>query len=291
MAGIDKILLGGSTIFGIEDEENRKEVEKLKNPEFSDTGNVAGITSFPDFLAKVKSKMDIFGFFRDFKAGMQFILHTGQIVNNCVSDRTDLPLAAKQGKILAEELAKLNSDLTAKQRLGRNGMCFVTIREPSDAPSGFGYCSGLIVHRGDTLSVILFDRLSSKMAVNSWISNKENQWTGWEKSVTTSELQKYPQKISFDISLNSQKIIHEGYNRFTQLLCIQGTTSNCHGIYALSGYGNEGGTNRYHVDTISNGADISVEINGVTFVIKNNSNNTSASCTLMLIQGDTPDVS
>ena len=172
MEGIDKISSGG-VVYAVEDEENRKEVEKLKNPEFSDTGNVAGINSFPDFLAKVKSKMDIFGFWRDFKAGMQFVLHAGQIVNNCVSDRADLPLAAKQGKVLAEELAKLNSDIgtdNAKISLRSND---------SDI------AATIIDKNNSDAFYIGYVKSTNDYHVNF---RKNNTWSGEQKLVTNSDI-------------------------------------------------------------------------------------------------------
>lgn len=90
----------------------------LETPEFDDSGEVEGIGSFPDFLERVKSKMDFFRFFRDFKAGMKFVLHAGQIVNNCMSDSTELPLGASQGKVLMDLITQLNSNLSSKIHIG-----------------------------------------------------------------------------------------------------------------------------------------------------------------------------
>ena len=87
------------------------EISDLQIPEFDDSGTAAGITSFPTFLQKVKSKMNIFEFYRNFKAGMQYVLHAGQIVNNCASDAADLPLAAAQGKALWDQITRLNSEI------------------------------------------------------------------------------------------------------------------------------------------------------------------------------------
>lgn len=92
-------------------EDNEKNIKGLTNPEYDDSGTVSGIDSFPAFLNKTKSKMNIFQWYRDFKAGMQFVLHAGQIVNNCVSSDADKPLAAAQGKALQDQLTKLYSDL------------------------------------------------------------------------------------------------------------------------------------------------------------------------------------
>ncbi len=87
-----------------------EDILEIENPEFDDSGSVTGIASFPDLLSKVVSKMNIFQFYRDLKAGLQFVLHAGQLVNNCTSTATDLPLAAAQGKVLMDLYTKLNSD-------------------------------------------------------------------------------------------------------------------------------------------------------------------------------------
>lgn len=91
-----------------------QDIMDIETPEFDDSGTVSGISSFPDFLNLVKSKMNFFQFFRNFKAGMQFVLHAGQIVNNCVTDNAGLPLSAAQGKVLKDLYTQLYSDMQAK---------------------------------------------------------------------------------------------------------------------------------------------------------------------------------
>lgn len=83
----------------------------IQNPTFDDSGTSEEISSFPEFLDTVKSKMNFFQFFRNLKAGLQFVLHVGSIVNNCVTDNPNLPLSAAQGKALQDQLATLNSNL------------------------------------------------------------------------------------------------------------------------------------------------------------------------------------
>lgn len=89
------------------------EIVSLKYPKFDDSGEVEGITNFNTFMDVLKSKISIFDFLRNLKAGLKFVLHTGQLVNNCVTDNPSLPLAAAQGKVLQDQLTKLNSDLTS----------------------------------------------------------------------------------------------------------------------------------------------------------------------------------
>lgn len=89
-----------------------EDLEEIKCPEFDDSGEVTGITNFPAFLEKIKSKMNIFEFFKNLKAGLKFVLHTGQIVNNCVSDNPGLPLSAAQGKVLMDLINQTNGNLS-----------------------------------------------------------------------------------------------------------------------------------------------------------------------------------
>jgi len=85
--------------------------ESVETPEFDDSGAVEGISSFPSFLETMKSKMNFFQFFRNLKAGLQFVLHAGQIVNNCVTDNAGLPLSAAQGKVLKDLYTQLYSEM------------------------------------------------------------------------------------------------------------------------------------------------------------------------------------
>lgn len=86
--------------------------ESVETPEFDDSGAVEGISSFPSFLETMKSKMNFFQFFRNLKAGLQFVLHAGQIVNNCVTDNAGLPLSAAQGKVLKDLYTQLYSEVS-----------------------------------------------------------------------------------------------------------------------------------------------------------------------------------
>lgn len=95
-----------------------QDIMDIETPEFDDSGTVEGISSFPSFLETMKSKMNFFQFFRNLKAGLQFVLHAGQIVNNCVTDNAGLPLSAAQGKALMDKYTQLYSDLNIYKRTG-----------------------------------------------------------------------------------------------------------------------------------------------------------------------------
>ena len=79
--------------------------------EFDDSGATEDIKSFPDFLTKFVTGNKVAVTLRNLKAGLQFVLHAGQIVNNCVTDNAGLPLSAAQGKALMDKYTQLYSDL------------------------------------------------------------------------------------------------------------------------------------------------------------------------------------
>ena len=101
-----------------------QDIMDIESPEFDDSGTVEGISSFPSFLETMKSKMNFFQFFRNLKAGLQFVLHTGQIVNNCVTDNAGLPLSAAQGKALMDKYTQLYSEMSTLNNLVKKSYMF-----------------------------------------------------------------------------------------------------------------------------------------------------------------------
>ncbi|MBS4931234.1 MAG: hypothetical protein KH020_07880, partial [Clostridiales bacterium] len=100
--------------------------KKLKNPEFDDSGTVESISSFTDFINSVKNKMNIFQFFRNFKAGMKYVLHTGMIVNNFTSERGDLPGSAANDKQLYDMITDTNNNINFIPRLNIESSTTIT---------------------------------------------------------------------------------------------------------------------------------------------------------------------
>lgn len=178
-----------------------QDIMDIETPEFDDSGTVEGISSFPSFLETMKSKMNFFQFFRNLKAGLQFVLHAGQIVNNCVTDNAGLPLSAAQGKVLKDLYTQLYSDLnTTNNNLSkakytndlfydRNEPAFVswngdTLNTPlkaglTDCQEGFAFCYG---NWNSYMTVIAFAKNSNKM----WIYSKLTQ--EWTEYVTKNDL-------------------------------------------------------------------------------------------------------
>lgn len=120
--------------------------DKVENAltEFDDSGTVEGITSFTDMLTKLVTGNKFAVTLRNLKAGLQFVLHAGSIVNNCVTDNAKLPLSAAQGKALQDAITKLNGDshslLKIKSTRGTINLGAwksADLRVPVTAPEGY----------------------------------------------------------------------------------------------------------------------------------------------------------
>ncbi len=91
-------------------------IDGLYHPEFDDSGTVEGITSFPAFLSTVINKMNPIAFYKNFKAGMKYVLHTGSLINNGLCTETGkyaadaTQLNPNIENTLAWKVAKANSD-------------------------------------------------------------------------------------------------------------------------------------------------------------------------------------
>ncbi len=190
-----------------------QDIMDIESPEFDDSGTVEGISSFPGFLETMKSKMNFFQFFRNLKAGLQFVLHAGQIVNNCVTDNAGLPLSAAQGKVLKDLYTQLYSDLnTTNNNLSNSGIPIV--KKITDLysikTSGFYYYDagttnapqssrgGMIIanYLSDSwISLIVVPYASSKIYTNT---KYNNTWVGWAESATKDDLAAKLELISSD---------------------------------------------------------------------------------------------
>lgn len=97
--------------YNIEDFNDNMDKLETALTEFDDSGSADGITSFTEMITKFVTGNKLAVTLRNLKAGLQFVLHTGSIVNNCVTDNPKLPLSAAQGKVLMDYFNQLNSNL------------------------------------------------------------------------------------------------------------------------------------------------------------------------------------
>ena len=106
--------------------------------EFDDSGATEDIKSFPDFLSKFVTGNKVAITLRNLKAGLQFVLHAGQIVNNCVTDNTGLLLSAAQGKVLKDLIDTTNNNLSKRFATAASGNTYNSVSDFPTTGSGFG---------------------------------------------------------------------------------------------------------------------------------------------------------
>ena len=97
--------------YNVEDFNNNMDMMETALTEFDDSGTAEGVQSFPEMLAKLVTGNKLAVTLKNLKAGLQFVLHAGSIVNNCVTDNPNLPLSAAQGKALQDLINVLNNEL------------------------------------------------------------------------------------------------------------------------------------------------------------------------------------
>lgn len=94
--------------------------------------------------------------------------------------------------------------------------------------------------------------------------------------------------IEFALNAGSSVTLLESNSEFSQILFIQGSSGGAYGAFILSGYG-PGGTTRYHIANLMGSGSISAEISGNSFIVTNSTESNTV-CTLIIIQGNDPDI-
>ena len=170
--------------------DNMDKVEEALS-EFDDSGSVEGIKNFPDFLSKFLSGNKLATTLRNLKAGLQFVLHAGQIVNNCVTDNAGLPLSAAQGKVLKDLYTQLYSDLnTTNNNLSNRNPPYA--EKTSGAPYGlpnFSYVLGSADNKKGTASGdVYYIAVNSKGRLYGGAQVNNATDITWEETATKDDL-------------------------------------------------------------------------------------------------------
>lgn len=103
--------------YNVEDFNKNMDTLEKALTEFDDTGTAEGVTSFPEMLTKLVTGNKLAITLKNLKAGLQFVLHAGSIVNNCVTDNANLPVSAAMAKSLQDQINQANGNL---ETLGTN---------------------------------------------------------------------------------------------------------------------------------------------------------------------------
>lgn len=111
VTSVTAIVSPGALVKKSEFDNLKTRVEDVETPEFDASGTAEGITDKTSLLASFVTKMPLVKFMRNVVAGFKLVLYSGQIVNNCVTDRPDLPGSAAQLKVLMDLYTVLNTKI------------------------------------------------------------------------------------------------------------------------------------------------------------------------------------
>jgi hypothetical protein len=111
VTSVTAIVSPGALVKKLEFDNLKTRVEDVETPEFDASGTAEGITDKTSLLDSFVTKMPLVKFMRNVVAGFKLVLYSGQIVNNCVTDRPDLPGSAAQLKVLMDLYTVLNTKI------------------------------------------------------------------------------------------------------------------------------------------------------------------------------------
>jgi len=110
-----------SDFYSVQDQNNNwdKADTALKNLDTPTFEDYSGSTPVPDAataINNIRSKGKLSTILSNIKAVFKGVCLIGQIVDNCVTNNSKLPLSAAQGKALMDLYTQLNSDLSNQRR-------------------------------------------------------------------------------------------------------------------------------------------------------------------------------
>lgn len=112
-----------------------QELEKLNNPTFEDYTGDTSVPAASAAIEELRSKSKLGVLLSNIKAAFKGACLIGHIVNNCVTDRSDLPLSAAQGKALMDAVNVLNTNQkeTSKRFRVNDSTCTVMLYHNTDS--------------------------------------------------------------------------------------------------------------------------------------------------------------
>lgn len=173
--------------YNVEDFNNNMDTLEKALTEFDDTGTAEGVTSFPEMLTKLVTGNKIAVTLKNLKAGLQFVLHVGTIVNNCVTDNANLPVSAAMAKSLQDQINQANSNLNFYYR-GENpnkdvktlasGIYQIDGGNEAYTPTRWGM---LIVFSAPNYGYALFTHTDGSVYVRTWSQRNGSYYIDWKK--------------------------------------------------------------------------------------------------------------
>lgn len=98
--------------------QNTDKIDETLAPTFEDYTGETPVPTTDEALKNIKSKTKLSILMQNIKAFCKGCCTLGMLVDNCVTNNNNLPLAASQGKILMDQITSLNNNLANKTKSG-----------------------------------------------------------------------------------------------------------------------------------------------------------------------------
>ena len=200
VTSVTAIVSPGALVKKLEFDNLKTRVEDVETPEFDASGTAEGITDKTSLLDSFVTKMPLVKFMRNVVAGFKLVLYSGQIVNNCVTDRPDLPGSAAQLKVLMDLYTVLNTNKAPLNEFvwlrdafnGRYNTTHITDANAATTSGFYRYFSNAANTPwtgGGIIFVLAFDGgsgiaqitfFNGSPAAASIRARYNNSWTGWK---------------------------------------------------------------------------------------------------------------
>lgn len=200
-----------SDFYSVQDQNNNWDkadatLKDLDTPTFED---YSGSTTVPDAataIGNIKSKGKLSTTISNIKAAFKGVCLIGQIVNNCVTNNSKLPLSAAQGKELMDLYTVLNSNLgdcykLKNKRLVPSGADLNNYRTPGtylinsadlstilNKPTGWTATGGIILVEDWVDPKVVTMTVKTYNGSVFWRNYLSGTWTEWVSGTVTTDL-------------------------------------------------------------------------------------------------------
>ena len=278
-----------------------KNNSELESPTFDDTGTVSDINSFTDFINSVKSRMNIFEFFKNFKAGLKYIVHQGQIINSQDVTQAGFALDARQANpnisgTLGAKISDLNNNINfykivespqTIESLVSNAeknshYAVIATYFPEDLPAKNAECwIDIKVESNGRKLVFVSTSQSAATYKRVWFSGWKSEWIQY---ITSSDLSTKADIITFTLNPLSSIQIGEKYNNdIIFMLSGIGWTGGAYFNYIITSYGLGG--ERTHISKLQEGNVVIEAINGSASVKITSKEDIAIKCSVLILSG------
>lgn len=178
--------------------QNTDKIDETLAPTFEDYTGETPVPTTDEALKNIKSKTKLSILMQNIKAFCKGCCTLGMLVDNCVTNNNNLPLAASQGKILMDQITSLNSDFGSLLKPTtetinidslnlENGTYVIGTGMSGTKPFEYGI---LIQFKRYTYTVQIAIDIDSAAIAKRQTNNE--RWLNWDFYVTKSDLQHYP---------------------------------------------------------------------------------------------------